>query len=615
MTEKTIEHIIYRLKKSKLETGKGAIVLLGAGCSITAGIPSAGKLVLEILESSKDNPDIKRICNQEPSYANLMECLNARERNAIFKRYVDQASINASHIYLAQLMKEGFVDYIVTVNFDNLAQRALALYNIFPPVYDISILRDITTTSLETQSIIHLHGHYNGLWQLNTREEMQKVNIDGVAKSIFDRITHDRPWIVIGYSGDDFIFDELIKYKRFDNDLFWVGYKDNDPSDNVCSKLLNQPNCGASLIRGHDSDAFFLSLSTKLCDGHPKIFKSPFSFLSDLYKNIVDIEDDDKYKRVKKRFEDSKKHVLDAIQRYEIGVEEKEQMTTLEIHLSNLKQGLIDCIVSDNYDSLEAIEREIHSSENSKQLSFSNAESELTSLLNDCYFNWGNNLYNSTNLKTSKEKEKLLIESCQKYELAIKYKAEDYEAYDNWGIALRDLSDLRTEKEKEKLLIESCQKYKSAINYKKDDYRAYDNWGVTLLSIAKLKTGEEKEKLLIESCQKYELATNYKKDDSNAYANWASGLIILAQLKTGNEKQMYLKLALEKSKLCKDLGGNGYNLACCYALLKQKGYAFINLKESLEKREITLSHVQQDTDWDDLRTEPEYLELIALFGD
>ena len=34
----------------------------------------------------------------------------------LLKGYIDKAKINVTHIYLAQLMAEGFVDYVLTVN-------------------------------------------------------------------------------------------------------------------------------------------------------------------------------------------------------------------------------------------------------------------------------------------------------------------------------------------------------------------------------------------------------------------------------------------------------------------------------------------------------------------
>ena len=209
MIEKRIDHIAYRLGENRKNGQPGAIVLIGAGCSVSAGIPSARVIVEEVMEKYGKNPDICAFTSK-PTYADLMACLGPVQRKAIFRDYVGKARINVSHIYLAHLLIEGFVDYILTVNFDDLALRALALYNIFPPVYDLSILKDLTTTTLDTGSLTFLHGRHNGLWQLNTHEEMAKIHTGNIAGSILNKIANNRPWIVVGYSGDDFIFDHLV---------------------------------------------------------------------------------------------------------------------------------------------------------------------------------------------------------------------------------------------------------------------------------------------------------------------------------------------------------------------------------------------------------------------
>ena len=125
-----------------------------------------------------------------------------------------------AHIYLAQLLKHKYVDYVLTVNFDDLLLRASALYNFIPPTYDIAILNDITTGSLPTGSVTYLHGQQHGLWLLNTDDEMKRVAKS--ASNILGKISVDRPWIIIGYSGEDPILNVIGDLGRFDNELFWI---------------------------------------------------------------------------------------------------------------------------------------------------------------------------------------------------------------------------------------------------------------------------------------------------------------------------------------------------------------------------------------------------------
>lgn len=198
MKEIKIEHLGYLLKQAKANNKPQPIFFLGAGASRSGKIPLAGEIIIKILKDYPDNPFIKDLPNDQRTYAKLMECLLPNQRDELLKKYIDDAKINVTHIYLAQLISEGYVDYVLTVNFDNLMLRALALYNIFPSTYDMAILKDFTTSTFKEKSVVYLHGQHHGLWLLNTPEEMGKVRHN--VPRIFDTIKNQRPWVFIGYS-------------------------------------------------------------------------------------------------------------------------------------------------------------------------------------------------------------------------------------------------------------------------------------------------------------------------------------------------------------------------------------------------------------------------------
>jgi len=204
----TIEEFAYLMQQAKKEGLPQPIVFLGAGASKTGGVPLASEIIKDILEKHKKNPKIQELKKETKTYAQLMECLTPFERNALLKGYIDKAKINVTHIYLAQLIIEGYVDYVLTVNFDNLMLRALALFNNFPATYDMAILKDLTTTSFKEKSVVYLHGQHHGLWLLNTAEEMAKVK--EIIPPILHGIKNQRPWIFIGYSGEDPIFEHVL---------------------------------------------------------------------------------------------------------------------------------------------------------------------------------------------------------------------------------------------------------------------------------------------------------------------------------------------------------------------------------------------------------------------
>ncbi len=106
---------------------------------------------------------------------------------------------------------------------------------------------------------------------------MAKVNT--VVPRIFDSIKDQRPWIFIGYSGEDPIFEHIKQLGRFDNGLYWVGYYDKKPSETVCNQLLDKPNTNAHCIEGYDADSFMLALNKELGLPQPGIIDKPFTSL------------------------------------------------------------------------------------------------------------------------------------------------------------------------------------------------------------------------------------------------------------------------------------------------------------------------------------------------
>lgn len=554
MKEETIENLAYKLNRNKTTNRPGAIVFMGAGCSVSAGIPVTSEIVDYVRGEYNSNPKVQALSSGS-SYAALMDCLDPCDRKDLFNYYVSKSRVNVSHIYLAQLVELGYVDYIVTVNFDNLAQRALALFNNFPPIYDISILKDFTTTTLETKSIICLHGQHNGLWQLNTKEEMKKVIDDGTVSRVFHQIANNRLWVMVGYSGEDLIFEELMKLGRFDNGLYWIGYEDKDPKDHVKQQLKAGQNKQSFLIRGFDSDSFFLKLNAKLGleNATPPIFDKPFSFLSKLQEGIVDLEEVEDFKVVKDRFEDSKRWVQDAIIRYERA---GRAMTGKAIKLTQQRNELINYIINDKYDEFEVLSKKLDEQE----------RTELSAIQAVGYYNWGTNLAKLAGGKVGRAADKLYRQAFEKYEQAIALNPDDAQAYNNWGTHLAKLAQTKAGKEADDLYRQAFGNYKRAVALKPDYQQVYNNWGNGLAKLAETKAGAEADDLYRQAFEKYEQAIVLDPYDQGVYNNWGNGLAELAETKIGAEAGELYRQSFEKYEQATTLNPDDQDAYCNWGI-------------------------------------------------
>jgi len=440
------------LKQAKQDGEPQPIFFLGAGASKSGNIPLAQEIVKDILKKYPDNPFINKLEENERTYSKLMACLQPSQRNVLLKNYIDIAKINVTHIYLAQLLNSGFVDYILTVNFDNLMLRALSLYNEFPATYDMAILNDLTTTTFKEHSVVYLHGQHHGLWLLNTDDEMEKVK--STLPRIFDMICNKRPWIVIGYSGSDPVFEYIKNLGRFDNGLYWVGYKDNEPPVNV-KDFLNSANTNAHYIKGYDSDAFMLKLNESLGLGQPKILDKPFSSLKEMIEGINDINEEEHFKGVKERLEIAKKDIDDSIKLFEM--KEKIQIEQNELDVDKLKKDIIKVLISGDYDlqRIEPIEEK----------AIVLKDDGVNSLLSGLYSDWGTDLGNLAKTKEGKESEDLYQQAFDKFQKAIEIKPDLHEALNNWGTYLGNLAKTKEGKESEDLYQQAFDKFQKAIEF------------------------------------------------------------------------------------------------------------------------------------------------------
>ena len=198
---------------------------------------------------------------------------------------IDKAKINWAHLALAQLIDNGFIDRVLTTNFDPLVSRACALVNCFPAVYDFAASHLFNPDHVSERSVFHLHGQRDGFALLNTRDEVNRHR--RYIKPVFEDAHKGRIWIVVGYSGEnDPVFDFLAGVDTFEYGLYWIGFGKSPPA-HVAKRLLTSGR-GAHFLGDRDADDFFVSLAQKTGCFPPRFVTKPFSHLKSMFSMLKD---------------------------------------------------------------------------------------------------------------------------------------------------------------------------------------------------------------------------------------------------------------------------------------------------------------------------------------
>ncbi len=517
--ERSMDDVVETVKKAK-ERGKKCTLLIGAGCSVTAGIPTA-KGFVEIIEKDYTRA-FKRA--RTKTYAYCMAELSLGERRDLIADYVDKAKVNWAHIAIAQLMKASFVDRVLTTNFDLLFVRACALLGQFPAVYDFAASQLFKAADIPDQAVFYLHGQRTGFVLMNTPEECEKHST--LLAPVFEDAGKGRVWLVVGYSGEnDPVFDHLAKVPRFDNKLYWIVYKDDEPAEHVRQHLLLNGK-DAFYVKEFDADDFFVTLAQKLNCFPPDFISKPFSHLDSLLEMVTPYTLPGQTTQVNVT-DEARKLIRTAIDTHE------------NIQRSSSKELLARTyLMEGKYDEVIALfTKEIGS-----------LTPGFTELASWAYILQGDALSDQAMTKIGKEADRVFAMACEKYQAALKIKPDYPPTLNNWGCALSEQARAKTGVEADWLFALGGEKYQAALKIKPDNHEALFNWGNALYYQAGTKRGDAADRLFAQAGEKYQAAIKIKPDKHEALNNWGIALSdqAMAMIKTGNEADRLFALAGEK---------------------------------------------------------------------
>ncbi|MBP8265931.1 MAG: hypothetical protein KAX47_05210 [Zoogloea sp.] len=527
------------------------VVLIGAGCSRSAGIPLAGELIREV---EKNIPSAYRRASDPRNYNKVMAELNTMQRRYLLDRHIEAARINWAHLALAQLFVREKIDRILTVNFDPLVVRACALVGLFPAIYDLATAESFRKAHIAPRSVFYLNGQHTGFVTLNTEDELERHRKR--LKSIVEDTGTRRTWIVVGYSGAaDPLLDTLAENELFEGGLYWIGHA-AEPDPAVRDKLL-EAGKDAFYVGGQDADAFFTELARRLESFPPALIVRPFSHISTIVGLIDFSTGGDSGKQLEAALNTQ-------IQRAEALVAELESRSNAQSWLvAGEFQQVLDWY--ERIPSPEDADKEIaawaliesgNASDEQANSLFATDLAEARLLwseagrryaqalaikgdMHEAANNWGYTLDSEASALAATdltEARRLWSEAGQRYAQVLAIKGDKHEAAYNWGnaldaeasaVAATDLTEAR------RLWSEAGKRYAQALAVKEDKHEAACNWGAALNAEASAVAATdltEARRLWSEAGQRYAQALAIKEDKHEAAYNWGNALHIEASV-------------------------------------------------------------------------------------
>ncbi len=295
-----------RLQEVSLIQDKCFVFFLGAGCSISSGIPGAGSLVkdywlprLQNLRALDPNIADKWVKEEFPdydskspalSYSLVMErvFLTPDERQQEIERLCDKRLPGFGYAVLAKLITRevGKFNVVITTNFDDLVSDALYLYTTAHPlVIGHESLAGFIRPTRTRPLVVKLHGDAH-LAPQNTAAETSNVKeeVEHQVKGLLN----DRGLIIIGYGGNDKGIASMLSTLPKEALPFGVYWISGSEPQCLLKSWLEERN--AIWVERFDFDEMMLLIRDYFNLPHPdrKTFDDLIQNYTDTYKKLSD---------------------------------------------------------------------------------------------------------------------------------------------------------------------------------------------------------------------------------------------------------------------------------------------------------------------------------------
>lgn len=230
---------------------------LGAGASRQSGIPIASEMIRQFreqiilqscpVELKTEDQKNDWLAGQEwckadgGDYGKYFERYEPKEfgRQRHIEEMIRDREPSFGYVVLANLMARGYVNTIVTTNFDDLAYKACTTFTgIRPVVYAYGLLAAEMRFTVQRTKILKLHGDYLYSPLKNTYHELAEQD-PNMARQV-RQVLNEYGLIVVGYGGGDMSVMKVLSDFPQANDLYWCVRRGEEPNTAVKKLLLDK---------------------------------------------------------------------------------------------------------------------------------------------------------------------------------------------------------------------------------------------------------------------------------------------------------------------------------------------------------------------------------------
>lgn len=596
-TECKIEELVEQLEINKAK-GKKCVLIIGAGVSASAGIP----LAHEIIEIIKNTYPEKCFRSNPKTYTDYMKVISPSERKDLINSFIEKSNLNIAHLYMAQLIKMGYVDRVLTTNFDTLLSQALASENIFPGIYDFATSQVFKASDTAAISLFHLHGQKDGYELLHTDKEVDKIFQS--SKDLFEDTIGKRTVIVIGYSGEnDPVFRHLESIEEFGHYLYWISFKNEEPSEKILKNILDKDNY-SFLIKGYTADTFFVELANLLNIDGPSILQKPFTNLLERVSNIAIYESQDNKIDLTS---ETKKWIKGAIEEFE-----KVELSNLTKNENEIVQNneILFKLLKDSYMKKNRANDSILREHINKD---SNMEIKL--LYVKYLVDWSRDIGRviETNKKNT-EISKLLLSFEELKNRIDEIEIQKTSYFFEWALLFESLINCYPDDKKVELAEKVVVDLNNTINEYSKPIRFENelNYYTTILQYTVYLSDDEKKKYIFHSIDFIKNNLDNLRASEHDLVNYSAIVLKLTLgLDQKDEKKILNELLLIMKVKENDIESIHYNLACVCSRLMKYNEAISYLRMSVNSKDAPpKAFILEDVDLKNIRIMDEFKEIV-----